>query len=77
MLVFFIINIPSFKFILNKYLNEVSIKKKTYRDEKYTILKLVKEPWINYSINRISPKIIAEYRDLSLKKFQETQLIED
>ena len=59
---------PSFKFILNKYLNEVSIKKKTYRDERYTILKLLKEAWVHYSINRISPKIIAEYRDLSLKK---------
>lgn len=58
---------PSFKFILNKYLNEVSVKKKTYRDERYTILKLLKEPWINYSINRISPKIIAEYRDFSLR----------
>jgi integrase len=59
---------PNFKFILIKYLNEVSIKKKTFKDERYTILRLLKERWVNYPINKVSPKIIAEYRDSSLKK---------
>ena len=61
------IEYPSFKEIALKYMEEVSIIKKSYRDERYTILSLCREPWSSYSLNRITPLVIAKYRDNQVK----------
>ena len=61
------IKYPSFKDIALKYIKEVSIIKKTYRDERYTILSLCREPWSAYPLNRITPLIISKYRDKQIK----------
>ncbi len=61
------IKYPSFKDIALKYIREVSIIKKTYRDERYTILSLCREPWSAYPLNRITPLIVSKYRDKQIK----------
>ena len=61
------IKYPSFKDIALKYIKEVSIIKKTYRDERYTILSLCREPWSAYPLNRITPLIVSKYRDKQIK----------
>ena len=61
------IKYPSFKDIALKYIEEVSIIKKTYRDERYTILSLCRESWSTYPLNRITPLIISKYRDKQSK----------
>ena len=61
------IEYPSFKDIALKYIEEVSIIKKSFRDERYTILSLCREPWSIYPLNRITPLVIAKYRDNQIK----------
>jgi len=61
------IKYPSFKDIALKYIREVSIIKKTYRDERYTILSLCRESWSAYPLNRITPLIVSKYRDKQIK----------
>ena len=57
------IKYPAFRDISLRYLNEVSIHKKCYRDERYTINSLSREAWSEYPINKITPLIIRRYRD--------------
>ena len=57
------IKFPSFRDISLRYLNEVSIHKKCYRDERYTINSFGEESWSEYPINKITPLIIGKYRD--------------
>ena len=57
------IKYPAFRDISLRYLNEVSIHKKCYRDERYTINSLSREAWSEYPINKITPLIIGRYRD--------------
>jgi integrase len=59
---------PNFTDLAQKYIKEVSIHKKSYRDEKYTIIGLRKEFWSTYPINKISPVIINQYRDNLAKR---------
>jgi len=57
------IKFPKFEDVARRYIEEVSIHKKCHRDERYTILGLLKESWSTYPIHRIKPTIINKYRD--------------
>jgi len=57
------IKFPKFEDVARRYIEEVSIHKKCYRDERYTILGLLKQPWSSYPIHRIKPNTINLYRD--------------
>ena len=56
-------NFPTFKEIILRYLEEVSIKKKGYQVEKYHLQHILKNNWVNKSINQIKPNLIVNYRD--------------
>ena len=47
------INFPKFEDVARRYIEEISILKKCYADERCTILNLLKEAWSVYPINRI------------------------
>lgn len=57
------IKFPKFEDVARRYIEEVSIHKKCHRDERYTILGLLKQPWSAYPIHRIKPTTINKYRD--------------
>jgi len=61
------INFPKFEDVARRYIEEISILKKCYADERCTILNLLKEAWSAYPINRIKNHTINKYRDTSLK----------
>ena len=61
------INFPKFEDVARRYIEEISILKKCYTDERCTILNLLKESWSVYPINRIKNHTINKYRDESLK----------
>ena len=61
------IKFPKFSEITLKYINEVSITKRCFRDERYTINSMMREAWSEYPINRITPNIVGSYRDKQLK----------
>ena len=61
------INFPKFEDVARRYIEEISILKKCYADERCTILNLLKEAWSVYPINRIKNHTINKYRDTSLK----------
>jgi len=57
------INFPKFEDVARRYIEEVSVHKRCHRDERYTILGLMPEPWSSYPIHRIKPTTINSYRD--------------
>jgi integrase len=61
------IKYPKFSEIALKYINEVSITKRCFKDERYTINSLMREAWSEYPINRVTANIIGAYRDRQLK----------
>ena len=61
------INFPKFEDVARRYIEEISILKKCYADERCTILNLLKEAWSVYPNNRIKNHTINKYRDTSLK----------
>ena len=44
------IHFPKFDDVARRYIEEVSIHKKCHRDERYTILGLLKDSWSSYPI---------------------------
>lgn len=54
---------PKFEDVARKYIEEVSILKRCHRDERYTILGLLKEAWSSYPINKIRRTTINKYKD--------------
>ena len=56
-------NFPTFKEIILRYLEEVSKKKKGYQVERYHLQHILKNNWVNKSINQIKPNLIVNYRD--------------
>ena len=62
------IHFAKFEDLARKYIEEISVLKKCYRDERYTILGLLKEAWSSYPINRIKPATINKYKDTLGKK---------
>tara|TARA_R110000824_G_scaffold352567_1_gene539620 strand:+ start:59 stop:1012 length:954 start_codon:yes stop_codon:yes gene_type:complete len=61
------INFPKFEDLARRYIEEISVHKRCHRDERYTILNLIKESWSCYPIHRIKPSTINRYRDILLK----------
>ena len=55
------IKFPKFEDVARRYVEEVSIHKKSHRDERYTILGLIQEAWSSYPIHRIRPSTISSY----------------
>ena len=55
------IKFPKFEDVARRYVEEVSIHKKSHRDERYTILVLFHEAWSSYPIHRIRPTTINNY----------------
>ena len=62
------IHFAKFEDLARKYIEEISILKKCYRDERYTILGLLKEAWSSYPINKIKPATINKYKDTLAKR---------
>ena len=62
------IHFAKFEDLARKYIEEISVLKKCYRDERYTILGLLKEAWSSYPINKIKPTTINKYKDTLGKK---------
>ena len=58
---------PKFEDVARRYIEEVSILKKCYRDERSKILQFVKESWSVYPINRILPHTINKWKENALK----------
>ena len=58
---------PKFEDVARRYIEEISITKKTYQDEKCTILNLIKESWATYPINRILGHHVNKYKLQQLK----------
>ena len=61
------IKFPKFEDLARRYIEETSVLKKCYVDEKSKILQFIKEPWSNYPINRIMPHTINKWKDAALK----------
>jgi integrase len=57
------IKFPNFEEVARRYIKEISILKKSYSDEKCTILNFLKENWSTYPINRIVPDTINKYKN--------------
>jgi integrase len=62
------IRYPKFEDVARRYIEEVSVDKKCYADERSKILQFIKEPWAMYPINRIMPHTINKW----MKKEKET-----
>ena len=62
------IHFAKFEDLARKYIEEISVLKKCYRDERYTILGLLKEAWSSYPINKIKPATINKYKHTLAKR---------
>ena len=58
---------PKFEDVARRYIEEISILKKCYKDERSKILQFVKESWAVYPINRILPHTINKWKENALK----------
>ena len=61
------IKFPIFEDVVRRYIEEISILKRSYADERCTILNLLKESWSSYPINRIKSHTINKYKATQLK----------
>tara|TARA_Y100000114_G_scaffold65910_1_gene60410 strand:+ start:406 stop:1359 length:954 start_codon:yes stop_codon:yes gene_type:complete len=61
------IKYPKFEDLARRYIEEISVLKKSYKDERSKILQFIKESWSAYPINRIMPHHINKWKDQSLK----------
>ena len=68
---------PTFKSLIEKYINTVSIHKKGYVFEKYHLTNLLKDKIIHLPINLVTARHIAEYRDERLKTVKSSTLLRE
>ena len=61
------IKFPKFEDVARRYIEEISILKKCYIDERSKILQFIKETWAVYPINRIMPHTINKWKENALK----------
>jgi len=61
------IKFPKFEDVARRYIEEISILKRSYQDERCTILNLLKEAWSSYPINRIKSHTINKFKETQLK----------
>ena len=58
------------KAILERYRDEVSVKKRSHDSEKYLLNKLMQQPFANLTLAQITASKFSEYRDKRLKEVQ-------
>ena len=61
------IKYPKFEDLARRYIEEISVLKKSYKDERSKILQFIRESWSAYPINRITPQHINKWKERSLK----------
>ena len=61
------IKYPKFEDLARRYIEEISVLKKSYADERSKILQFIQEAWAVYPINRIMPHHINKWKDETLK----------
>ena len=61
------VKFPKFEDLARRYIEKISILKKSYADERGKILQFIQEPWAIYPLNRILPKHINKWKDDNLK----------
>ena len=61
------IKYPKFEDVARRYIEEISILKKCYSDERSKILQFLQEAWAVYPINRIMPHTINKWKETALK----------
>ena len=61
------IRFPKFEDAARRYIEEISIHKKCYKDERSKILQFIKEPFGSYPINRILPHTINKWKEAAIK----------
>ena len=61
------IKFPRFEDLARRYIEEISILKKSYKDERSKIRQFINESWAIYPINRILPHTLNKWRDNALK----------
>jgi integrase len=61
------IKFPKFEDLARRYIEEISITKKCYKDERGKILQFIKEPWAVYPVNRIMAHHINKWKEVNLK----------
>ena len=61
------IKYPKFEDVARRYIEEVSVHKKCYADERGKILQFIQESWAVYPINRIMPHTINKWKEAALK----------
>ena len=61
------IKFPKFEDVARRYIEERSINKKCYKDERSKILQFIKESWAVYPINRIMAHHINKWKEQQLK----------
>jgi len=72
-----LINYPSLKEIILRYIDEVSAYKRSYISEKYHLKAILKEEFINKSIDATTPQDLSKYRDMRLKKIKPSTVIRE
>ncbi len=61
------IKFPKFEDVARRYIEEISVTKKSYTDERLSILKFLKEGWSAYPLNHIKPHTINKWKVNALK----------
>ena len=61
------IKYPKFEDIARRYIEEISILKRCYQNERSQILMFIKQAWAVYPINRIMPHTINKWKEDTLK----------
>ena len=68
------IKYPTFREVALRYLNETSMGKKCFRVERGIINILLRESFAEYSINKVTPSVIARFRDKQKKIVKENTI---
>ena len=68
---------PTFKFLIERYINTVSIHKKGYILEKHHLTNLLKNKIIHLPINLVTAQHIATYRDERLKTVKSSTVLRE
>ena len=58
---------PTFKQIFEKYRDEIVVHKRSKEMESKLVKYILKEHFVNLRLDRVSPRVISEYRDKALK----------
>ena len=61
------IKYPKFEDIARRYIEQISILKRCYQNERSQILMFIKQAWAVYPINRIMPHTINKWKEDTLK----------